>query len=72
MLDPEMVIRIVDFRADQKTQRRIDELADKCNEGQLTLPEQREYDRYIIALDLVTYLQAKARAALKEQNMTDG
>ena len=43
-LTPEVAQKLVDFRVDEQTQARIDELADKCNEGQLTLAEREEYD----------------------------
>jgi hypothetical protein len=43
-LTPEVAQKLVDFRVDEQTQARIDELADKCNEGQLTLAEGEEYD----------------------------
>ena len=38
---------LIDFRADPDTQARISELGDKCNEGQLTLAEQAEYEAYV-------------------------
>ena len=43
-LTPEVAQKLVDFRVDEQTQARIDELADKCNEGQLTPAEREEYD----------------------------
>jgi hypothetical protein len=42
----------------------IDALAAKCNEGELTEAEQREYGAYVEALDLIGLIQAKARAIL--------
>jgi hypothetical protein len=67
-LTPEVAQRLVDFRVDEQTQARIDELADKCNEGQLTPAEREEYDTYISVTDFITILQAKARTVL-EQHM---
>ncbi len=64
-LTPETAQQVVDFRADEQTQARIDELAERCNEGELTPEERREYDRYISAIDVVTVLQAKARSILE-------
>lgn len=61
-LTPESAQRIIDFRADELTQTRIDELANRCNEGELTPEERREYDRYLSVIDVVTVLQAKARS----------
>ncbi len=66
-LTPEVATRIVNLRADSPTQARVDQLAEKANEGQLSAVEQREYDRYLEALRLVTILQAKARTFLDKQ-----
>ena len=69
-LTPETAQLVVDYRADQETQARIDLLAEKCNEGELTLQERREYDRYISAIDVITVLQAKARSILEQRAAT--
>ena len=61
---PAVAQQIVELRADLLTQARIDELAAKCNEGELTEAEQREYGAYVEAFDLIGILQAKARAIL--------
>ena len=66
-LTPEVAKQIAELRADQPTQARIDELAAKCNEGELTESEQREYEAYVEALDLIGVLQAKARGILEGQ-----
>jgi hypothetical protein len=55
------------LRATPDIQARIDELADKCNEGRLTDDERAEYDAYVDAIDVISILQAKARAALARQ-----
>ena len=52
------------LRASPEVQARVDELADKCNEGQLTAEERAEYDAYVDAIDLISILQAKARSVL--------
>lgn len=49
---------------DPQTQARLDELAEKANEGQLTPAETEEYDALILLGDLVAILQARARAVL--------
>ena len=64
-LTPEVARSLVDFRVDKQTQARLDELADKCNEGQLTPAEREEYDIYISVTDFITVLQAKARTILE-------
>ena len=61
---PAVAQQIAELRADLSTQTRIDELAVKCNEGELTEAEQREYGAYVEAIDLIGILQAKARAIL--------
>jgi hypothetical protein len=65
-LTPAAARRIAAFRADAVTQARIGELAEKCNEGELTPVERREYEAYVRAIDFISILQAKARAALRK------
>jgi len=38
---------LVRYRADQQAQDRIDELAEKCNDGTLNALEEREYDSLV-------------------------
>ena len=52
------------FRLDERTQARVDELAEKCNEGQLSPQERSEYEAYVQASTLIGILQAKARRLL--------
>ncbi len=66
-LTPEVAKRVTDLRADAETQARIDELADKANEGQLSDEERSEYDKYREAFHFITILQAKARTLLDRQ-----
>jgi hypothetical protein len=63
-LTPAMARRLVHFRADSATQVRVDELATKCNEGELTSAERREYEAYVRAIHLISILQSKARTVL--------
>jgi hypothetical protein len=63
-LTPAVAQQIADLRADPTTQARIDELAAKSNEGELTEAERQEYAAYVEAIDLIGILQAKARAIL--------
>ena len=65
LLSPEVARRLVDYRFDAKLQTRIDKLARKCNEGQLTDCERCEYETYVQTLDFIAILQAKARSLLK-------
>jgi hypothetical protein len=61
---PAVAQQIAALRADPLTQARIDALATKCTEGELTEVEQREYAAYVESLELIGLLQAKARAML--------
>ena len=65
ILTPEVARKLVKFRFDSAAQKRIDKLARKCNEGELTSLERREYETYVQAIDFISILQAKARAFLK-------
>jgi len=62
---PVVAKQIAELRADRATQTRLDELAAKCNEGDLTEAEKREYGAYVEAMDLIGILQAKARTILE-------
>ena len=62
---------LVDLRADAEAQARIDELADKCTEGQLSAEEHSEYAAYVSAINLISILQSKARALLAQQGATE-
>jgi len=63
---PEVARRVAELRADPAVQARIEELAEKCNEGTITPEEMAEYDAYIQAMDVVAVLQKKARALIVE------
>jgi hypothetical protein len=67
LLTIELAERIVDMRADERLQARLDELGDKCNEGLLTPEEREEYETYVSAINYISILQAKARGLLKHQ-----
>ena len=42
-LTPEVALALIRLRADPELQARMDELAQKCNEGQLSHEEREEY-----------------------------
>lgn len=54
------------YRFDAAAQAQLNKLARKCNEGQLTEQERREYESYVQVIDIIAILQAKARALLKD------
>lgn len=64
-LNAESAKALAELRADAVAQARIDELAEKCTEGQLTSEERREYETYVHVGNLIAILQAKARLHLK-------
>jgi hypothetical protein len=63
-LTPDAARQLAELRADPELQRRMDDLADRCNDGSLTADERAEYDAYVTAATLIAVLQAKARAVL--------
>ena len=63
---PEVARQIADLRADPALQARLDEFAEKCNEGELTEADREQYEAYVEAIDLISILQAKARRILAE------
>ena len=50
---------IVNFRGDAQLRARIEELAAKCNEGELSAAELAEYEGYVKANKFIAILQAK-------------
>jgi hypothetical protein len=52
------------LRINERTQARVEELAEKCNEGQFTPDERAEYEAYVQASTLIGILQAKTRRML--------
>jgi hypothetical protein len=59
--------RLLALRADEQTQLRVDDLANRNTEGQLTPEELAEYESIVNAAELLAILQAKARAWLESQ-----
>jgi hypothetical protein len=64
---PEVAQQVADLRADARLQERVDLLAEKCNEGQLTPEENEEYELYVRTGTFLAILQAKARKQLRQQ-----
>ena len=64
ILTAEVARGMVDMRADPQLQARLDKLASKANDGQLTDAERQEYEDYVDAIDFIGIFQAKARAVL--------
>jgi len=58
---------LISMKADRIAQARIDLLARKCNDGQLTDEERQEYETYVHLGNMIAILKAKARLQLKRQ-----
>jgi hypothetical protein len=67
MITPDIAQQLVRLQADEAIQARVDELADKCNEGLLTSDEREEYDAYVTAFEYIALLQAKSRSLISHQ-----
>ena len=63
-LTPEAARTIVNLRADDETQARIEELREKSNDGTLTPDEDAEYKEFVEAVDIISIIQSKARKFL--------
>jgi hypothetical protein len=64
-LNREAALRIVELRIDPEIQARVDVLAERANEGELTPDERAEYLSYVEAADLLAIFKLKARRHLQ-------
>lgn len=71
MLDPfsrclnaESARRLADFRYDPELLKRVEYLADRCNEGLLTPAEREEYELFVNTDDIIAIIQLKAQRFL--------
>jgi hypothetical protein len=67
-LTPKLARTMVEMRADEDVQERIEVLRQKANAGTLTPEEDAEYKDFVEALDVVSILQAKARRFLARRS----
>lgn len=63
-LDPAALRQIVGFRISAEVQARVDYLATRANEGELTPDEDAEYEALIDGADLIAVLKLKAQRLL--------
>ena len=63
-LDTPSLEAIAHLELDSRTQQRLDELADKANEGQLTREERAEYQSFIEVSEFLGLAQLRARSRL--------
>ena len=61
MVLPDKAEEVLSFQADSELQKRIEDLAAKSTEGQLTEEERAEYEGYVRANKFVAILQRQAR-----------
>jgi hypothetical protein len=62
---PEVARALVRLRADPELQARMDELAEKCNQGRMTPEEREEYDTSVRFANYLAIIQARARRLLR-------
>jgi hypothetical protein len=67
-LTPETARLFVDLKAAPSVQARIDVLAMKCNEGNLTEQERADYENYIRIGNLFALIKAKAKRVIAESS----
>lgn len=65
-LTPEVARHLVDLHASPAVQARLEALADKSTEGQLSAEERAEYATAVTAIEFISVLQAKARRLLHQ------
>lgn len=68
-MTPSVARRLLHLRADPPLEARLQELADKCNEGELTREERAEYELYVQIIHFLTVLKSKARRLLKKKKV---
>jgi len=65
---PEKAEEVVEFRADAELQARIEELARKSTEGELSAAERSEYAGYARANKFIAILQRQARELIRSRS----
>jgi hypothetical protein len=63
-LDASSLQAMANLELDAQTKKRLDELAEKANEGQLTAVERAEYQGFIGVSEFLGLAQLRARARL--------
>ena len=65
-ITPETAKKLVELKPESVLQARLDELADKCNEGLLTTNEREEYTEYVLFDTLIGYLKSRSRILISK------
>jgi len=63
-LTPESARRLLALKPDPELQRRVDDMATRHTEGQLSPEEEAEYGRYVYFDTFIAILKSKARQLL--------
>jgi hypothetical protein len=76
LLDPvgrcltlEVAQHLMALRVDPAAQAHLEELAEKCTEGQLSADERTEYETCVQALEFIAVLQAQSQSLLTGGHM---
>jgi hypothetical protein len=67
-LTPDVARRILDLKIEPALQARLDELADKANEGTLTPSQAEEYRVYVDAIDYIAVFKVNVRSQLNRSS----
>jgi hypothetical protein len=67
LLTAEQIRQIAELQGDPALAERVNELAEKANEGELTEGERAEYEAYIEANNVLAIMQAEARFRLSHR-----
>jgi len=67
-LTPESARRLLALKPDPELQRRVDDMATRHTEGQLSPDEEAEYGRYVSYATFIAILKSKARQLLAAPN----
>jgi hypothetical protein len=67
-LTPESARRLLALKPDSALQRRVDDMATRHTEGQLSAEEEAEYGRYVSYATFIAILKSKARQLLAASN----
>ena len=65
---PEKLDEVLAYRPDEELQQRIDDLASKCNEAELTGSEREEYEGYVRANKFLAILRRQALRITKSRD----
>jgi len=66
ILTADQTKRLAELQGDPGLAMRVSELAERANEGELSLADREEYEGYIEANNLLAVLQAEARFRLSQ------